>query len=265
MISSDKYIYHVKLDGNVKHDQVCITIFQNKNKPKQTKHTIQKQTWIVKQLVKKLPEAEGYMFYLDRGYSSLGLANWLHEKGHKFLLSVRNDRPSWLFTKGLKVPAKGELRYAVKEGGEMAAATWHDRKPFNMLTNMIDPQMTDVKEVPAKPWKGIKAKSVRLPQFVVEYRRHYHLVDLINQQCVRVLFNRRARKWTTHILHMVIVWSAFNAWRLYSLSHEQLPFSDFLDGLTEELTFESCAARKYYNRYHSHKHKQTQVQHQSLK
>lgn len=166
----------------------------------------QKQMWIVKKMVRSLPKARGYTFYLDKEYSSLRLARWLQSKGHHFLLSVGMSRPSWLFADGINRRAvpKGEMHYAVTASGSMAAATWHDRKPFTVLTDLIDPRETEVRETILP---GGKVVLKTLPRFAHEYRSHYHLVDLVNQQTAQILFNRRCHKWSTHTEHGTCVGS----------------------------------------------------------
>ena len=49
----------------------------------------------MKHIVDKLPHAEGYTFYVDRGCTAIELAQYLNQRHYYFNFSMKT--PSWLF------------------------------------------------------------------------------------------------------------------------------------------------------------------------
>ena len=188
---------------------------------------------------------------IDQGYSSIQLCKWLAGQGYYFVTSVQSMRPAWLFNDGLHHPKlqPQELHCAFSPDGTMAAASWRDRNTFNCLTNMVDPR--DTVDVLHKDVHKRGSKSyIKLPKFAQMYRMNYHKVDLINQQVQKVLLNSRCRKWNLHIFHSVIVWSAYNGWRLYTDSqNKKTSFPEYVCELAQAMACYASNDSEYCSRF----------------
>ena len=245
-------------------------------KQKSTGGVLRKMMGLVQRILQQLPgfsQARGYRVYLDQGYSSLPLANWLNERGHYFTMSMQSTQPSFLFKEGLHKGGpgarffKGQLRWAIKnESAEghhpILAATWSDRAKFNCLTNMHDPRDVVPKTPKQTKWAAANSQTAQQPQvipaFAGNYRLNYHAVDIVSQQTRSLIFKHRCRKWPLTILHGVLVWSTYNAWQLFTHNMQEhnavlpkeltnLTYLEFTDLLIDQLAYLGASEVHYYH------------------
>ncbi|KAG2375259.1 hypothetical protein C9374_009882 [Naegleria lovaniensis] len=101
-------------------------------------------TSIVLDLVKHV-SPENHVLGIDNYYGSLDLARELVNHGWKFVMTVRNNRPSYLFSEGLqkKLPGSKTRKWihAVNKENTLVALSINDNKRVNFLTNLGSSQL----------------------------------------------------------------------------------------------------------------------------
>lgn len=153
-------------------------------------------------MVQHIAKPQQHVIVADSYYGNLEIAEELHSKDFRFLLACQQHRPTFLFSDWLvKITPKGSTRYC--SNGHLLALTFHDRKPFNLITNCI---------------RGNATSSEResLSLAVQTYRENYGHVDRFDNQYTLYLTPSRSSKWTQAYFKTNAMFALLNSMRMYN-------------------------------------------------
>jgi hypothetical protein len=181
-----------------------------------------------------------FVVFADALYGSEQLADWLEQRGIKFVISA--SKPNDLFksidflsisssqiyldflNKGL---SKGQDRWLTK--GNILGLSYYDNAIFNLLTNV------------ATPKRILDTESREMPHAVWLYRQHYGHIDQLDSSIQRHIFPHRTEKYSTRYLQGLFHIGTVVAWRFHQFlsGNKDYPLRMFMEGTVKDLLGES--------------------------
>lgn len=153
-------------------------------------------------MVQNIAHPDRHVIVADSYYGNLDVAEELHSKDFRFLLACQNNRPAFLFSDWLvKITPKGSTTYC--SNGHLLALTFHDRKPFSLITNCIRGNVS-------------ASQQQNLSLAVQTYRENYGHVDRFDNQSTLYLTESRSTKWTQAYFKTNAMFVLLNSMRMYN-------------------------------------------------
>lgn len=169
----------------------------------------------------------------DSFFGSLQLAEDLNQRGWKFILASRLDRPTHLFANDLarQLP-KGQWKGKVNPEGGILAVCFHDTKKvcfFDKTQLMLQIGFfTNCETQDATAGK----KNRQRPKVAQTYNKHMHGVDKCDSFANYKLYTHRHHKWTRAVLFSLFKHALANAWLLFaSASGRRMTQRSFLESI----------------------------------
>lgn len=169
------------------------------------------------------PDRE-WIVYADSYYGSLHLAERLHARGIRFVLSCAQHRPKELWSHLQKIK-----KYEHKSGAttSIAAVAYHDRAIIHLLSN-LSPSLESVSNT---------AGTRQIPWILRKYRDSLGWVDQFDQSLHQYWYQHRNIKWTRALLLALIKIALTNAWiiRRYYHPGENYSYRQFMLNVIDHL------------------------------
>jgi len=190
-----------------------------------------------------LPKNNGpYKIYADNYYGGVELAEDLVQKGMKFTLGARANRPSFLFADGLhkNMGPHFELEEFgawINESRTIAAVSWKDKSQVNFVSNMY---ANEVDIVMQKQFKEDTKSMKFVPSIAKDYTENgMGNVDSFNASLVKNEPTHKNFVWRrTHFLTLMRI-CLVNSWIYYQHSDpngvREITQESFLEMLRDEI------------------------------
>lgn len=164
---------------------------------------------VVLDFADELPkDGQQYILFFDNYYASLDLSLELEEKGVYHVCTVRGNRPTWLFSKGMQddlydTADERQWTYRVHPDGDLVAYSYCDSKRCNFLSNYAG---TGIR-------KGPHSQKPNVAHIYNKYMGAVDKSDAMIHQCLP--FPHRKNKWTRAFMLHSFKTALVNSWILY--------------------------------------------------
>jgi Transposase IS4 len=196
---------------------------------------------IVLKLCSPLDSFCWHLVVMDSYFSSVALFRQLLARGFYALGTARHSRRD--FPKELldEVKQCGRGEWAWRQAGEMAAVSWMDKKPVNLLSTGVDPTLREI----ITRRSGREEKEVSCPAVLPLYTQHMRGVDVLAQRLSYSKLGRRSKKWFYSLSWFLFDIGIHNAFILYQAKHNKQHYreKDFRKQLMELLVGDFTARK----------------------
>jgi hypothetical protein len=186
---------------------------------------------IVLKLLESVEHAEGRTVFADNFYSSVPLAEKLHERKTRYCGTLRGNRrglPKEIVQKKLK---KGEI--CGKQKNCVKVIKWHDKRSVLMLTTVPthDASLADTGKLTRT------GEAIKKPECVISYNKAKKGVDYSDQMSSYHSVLRKGVKWYRKLaFELLFGTTVVNSWIVYNLiSEKKISITNFRSMLAKAL------------------------------
>jgi hypothetical protein len=157
--------------------------------------------------------------YFDNFFTSINLLEDLYANGLYACGTVRLNRKG--FPKYLKkseaIKKRGDCKILQKEGTNLTASVWRDKKNVYHLSTLSDPKL----QMQAQRRVGNNILDVPQPHAVYNYNKYMGGVDLHDQLRMKYDVGRNSKRWWKYLFWFLLNSAIVNAFILYKCASKR--------------------------------------------
>lgn len=184
---------------------------------------------VITSMVSFLEHPEDHVLFFDNFFSSFRLMSILAQMKVRATGTARANRLNKCPIKKddlMKKENRGTYDYRFDKKNEILALTWKDNNCVKVLTNhqTIHPLVTVQRYNKAEK----KKCDVQQPHVIAQYNKYMGGVDKLDWHVNKYNVKIRGKKWYFRLFTNAIDVAMFNAYVLHNMSHNRIPYLDFI-------------------------------------